>query len=365
MNVRFSGALLAAAAVSGVAACRGSAGAEAPPGGRAGSATQVVPVEVTAAWVDTVVDAIAATGQIEAMQSIELRPEVEGRLVEILVREGTEVRQGQALFKVDDGELRAQVARAEADRDLARQALERTRRLFDEHATSPAEMERAEAQARSFQASYELLSLRLERTVVRAPFTGVAGARLVSLGDYLTNGSRLIALSTVNPQRAAFQVPERYADRLAVGQTVHFTVAALTRREFEGRVDFVDPTVQLPGRTITVKALVANPRRELQAGMFIEARLSTETRPGAIVVPEEAILSIQGGTFVWVVSGDKVSRRRVVLGVRTPGYVEIRDGLDAGEPVVVNGLDRLVDGGSVQATPIERRPHRPSETFPE
>lgn len=329
---------------------------EAGPAGAAarGPASRVVPVEVVAARVDTVVDALLATGQIEAFQSIELRPEVEGRLVQIYVREGSLVSANEPLFKVDDAELRAQVARAEADRDLARQALERTRQLLTDRAAAPADLERAEAQARSTQAQLELLQLRLERTVVRAPFAGVAGARLVSLGDYVTTSSRLITLQTIHPQRAAFQVPERYADRLRPGQSVRFRVAALPGRDFAGTVDFVDPQVQLPGRTIAVKASVPNPRRELQAGMFIEARLATEVRPDALVVPEDAVVQIAGGAFVWVIADGRAMRRRVDLGVRTPGLVEIRGGLETGELVVVGGVERLVDGAAVEATVVTR-----------
>ena len=228
-----------------------------------------MPVEAAVARTDTVVDAILATGQIEALQSIELRPDIEGRIAEILIREGSPVQKGAALFKVDDAELTAQVARAEADRDLARQSLARTRDLLGQKASSQAELERAEATARSNDAQLALLKVRLDRTTVRAPFAGVAGQRFVSLGDYVTTDTRLLALQTVSPQRASFQVPERYADQLKPGQVVTFRVAALPGKEFTGRVDFVDPVVQLPGRTILVKAVVPNPRRELQAGMFV------------------------------------------------------------------------------------------------
>lgn len=345
-------------ALVAVAACGKEAAGGQPQGGGRG-ALRIVPVEVTAARTDTVVDAILATGQIEAVQSIELRPEVDGRLVEILVREGSPVDRGAALFKVDDAELRAQVTRAEAERDLARQALDRTRQLLAEKAAAPADLERAEAQMRSSQANLELLQVRLDRTVVRAPFAGVAGARFVSLGDYVTNNTRLISLQTVNPQRASLQVPERYSDRLRVGQEVAFQVAAIPGRTFTGRVDFVDPQVQLPGRTITVKAVVPNPGRALQAGMFIEARLATEVRPEAIVIPEDAVTQIQGGAFVWIVVDAKAQRRRVDLGVRTPGYVEVVSGLSAGDQVVVGGLDRLVEGIEVQATTVDRAMQRP------
>jgi len=323
-------------------------------GGPGAAGPPAMPVEVAVARTDTVVDAILASGQIESIQSVELRPEIEGRLAAILVREGAEVVKGTPLFKVDDGELKAEVARAEADRDLARQALERTRQLIDQQASSQADLERAEATARSTGAQYDLLSLRLARTTVRAPFSGVVGQRFVSVGDYLTTSTRLASLQTVHPQRAAFQVPERYAAALKVGQRVVFRVAALPGKEYTGVVDFVDPVVQVPGRTITVKAEVANPRRELQAGMFIDARLATAVRPNAVVIPEDAILPIQGSSFVWVAKDGKATRREVVLGVRTPGWVETKSGVEAGESVVVGGQERLSEGAPVAPKVVER-----------
>lgn len=327
----------------------GSAEGAAPAGG----GMPAMAVEVATAKAESVVDAVDATGAVEAVQRIELRPDVEGRVVQIYVREGGVVGAGAPLFKVDDGELRAQVARAEAERDLAQQALTRTRQLLQQNATSASELERAEATARSSQASLDLLQLRLQRTTVRAPFSGVAGQRLVSLGDYVTSSSRLIALQTYDPQRAVFQVPERYADRVANGQRVQFTVAALPGKRFTGVVDFVDPVVQLPGRTVLVKARVPNPRRELQAGMFIEASLATATRANAIVVPEDAVLTSLNERIVWVVSPEKkVERRAVKIGVRRSGFVEITDGVKAGEKVVVGGAERLQPGMGVN--PIER-----------
>ncbi len=360
--MRTIGRFLALGLLLGGAGCGGTRAAPPEQGGASGGAGGggrrsgggPVPVEVVAARTDTVIEVITATGQIEALQSIELRPEVDGRLVEILVREGAAVGRGTPLFKVDDAELRAQVARAQADRDLAQQALTRTRQLLQEKAAAPADVERAEAQMRSTQAGLDLLELRLNRTVVRSPFAGVAGRRLASLGDYVNTGTRLITLQTVNPQRAVFQVPERYADELRVGQVVTFRVAALGDRDFTGTVDFVDPVVSLPGRTITVKAQVPNPNRELAAGMFIEARLQTSIRPAAVVIPEDAVTPMQGQMWVWVVGDGKAERRTVTLGIRNRGRVEVREGIQDGEPVVVGGAERLTPGASVQVLSRQR-----------
>ena len=340
-------ALLAALAVG----CnRGKADA----GAAAGAAPPAIPVEAAIAQRDTVIDAIAATGQVEAIQSIELKPDVEGRLNEILVREGTIVAKGAPLFRIDDAELQAQVARAEAERDLAQQSLKRTRELLEQRASSQADLENAEATYRSSAASLDLLKVRLDRTTVRAPFAGVMGQRFVSVGDYVTTASRLASLQTVDPTRAVFQVPERYATSLEKDQRITFQVAALQGRQFVGRVDFVDPVVQLPGRTITVKALVSNPKGELRPGMFVEVRLETAVRPNAVVIPEDAILALQQESFAWVVVEGKATRRVVSLGVRTPGFVEITDGVREGEQVVVGGVEKMSEGAPVAAKVVER-----------
>jgi membrane fusion protein (multidrug efflux system) len=333
------------------AGCKGGKGGD-PGGGGAGGFA--LPVEAAAARQDTVVDAILATGQVEAIQSAELRPEIEGRIVEIPMREGAEVAKGDPLFRIDDQELKAEVARAEADRDLAEQALTRTRQLLDQNAASASDLERGDAAARSARATLALLTLRLTRTTVRAPFSGVVGQRLVSVGDYVTTSTTMVTVQTVNPQRVTFTIPERYAGVVRKGQLVTFRVAALPGEEFSGNVDFVSPSVQLPARTLLIKALVPNGQRHLQAGMFAEARLATAVRPRAVVVPEEAILAIQGQSYVWVVQGDKVTRRTVVVGVRSPGEAEIASGVEAGEQVVVGGLELLQEGAPVKATLVER-----------
>jgi membrane fusion protein, multidrug efflux system len=337
----------------GLAGCAGSDGKGGPAGGGAAPA---FPVEVAVVRQDTVVDAIQATGQVEPIQGIELRPDIEGRITEVLMREGAEVAAGTPLFRIDDEELKAQVARAEAERDLARQALDRTKGLIAQNAASAADLERAEATARSNQAQLDLLEVRLARTVVRAPFAGVVGQRLVSLGDYVTTSTHLVPLQTVDPQRVAFTVPERYATNVRAGQQIEFQVAALPGERFTGQVDFVSPAVQLPARTLLVKARVPNGRRLLQSGMFVEARLTTAVRPRALVVPEEAVLALQGQYVVWAVAGGKAARRPVELGLRRPGEVEITSGVTAGEQVVVGGLEILREGMAVTPTVVERKP---------
>jgi membrane fusion protein (multidrug efflux system) len=303
-----------------------------------------MPVDVDTARVQPMVDAVRATGGIEAVEAVELRPDEEGRITALLFREGQLVSQGTPLIRIDDAMLRAQADRAEADRDLARQQLERVRRLHADNASSPADLERAEATARSAEAALALLQLQIERTTVRAPFSGVVGQRLVSTGDYVTSATPLLTLQTVHPQRAVIEVPERYANQLQQGQRVEFTVAAQPQRVFTAEVEFIDPVVQNDNRTILVKARAPNQDRMLKPGMFIEARLATETRENAVVIPEDALQPLRTANVVWAIVDGKASRRVVELGARAQGVVEIVSGVKAGEQVVVGGLERMADG---------------------
>ena len=330
----------------------GPAGGDAPAAATGGPpAMPPMPVDVDTARRQSVVDAVRATGRIEAVSAIELRPDESGRVTGLMFREGQSVAAGTPLLKIDDAMLKAQSERAKADRDLANQQLERVRRLRQQNAASPADLERAEATARSAEAGLALLDLQIERTTVRAPFGGAVGQRFVSVGDYVTPASRLLTLQTVNPQRAVIEVPERYAVMLRPGQTVEFTVAAQEGRTHRARVDFIDPVVQNENRTILVKASAPNAGGLLKPGMFIEARLATATRANAIVVPEDAVQPLRSANVVWAVVDGKASRRVVTLGVRSAGVVEIVSGVQAGEIVVVGGLERMGEGAPVAPRP--------------
>jgi membrane fusion protein (multidrug efflux system) len=316
----------------------GEAAAGAPP------AMPPMPVDVDTARIRPIVDAVRATGRIEAIQSVQLRPDEQGRITSLLFVEGQRVARGTALVRIDDALLRAQLQRADADRDLANQQLARIRSLREQNAATPADLERVEAAARSANASVSLLQVQIARSVVRAPFAGTVGQRFVSVGDYVTTASPLLTLQSVNPQRAVIEVPERHAGSLRQGQTVEFTVAAEPGKTFAARVDFIDPVVQPANRTITVKGIAPNPNGVLKPGMFIEARLATATRANAVVIPEDAVQPLRTANVAWVVDKGKASRRVVQLGVRSAGFVEVTSGVKAGELVVVGGLERMGEG---------------------
>ncbi|HEX6559569.1 MAG TPA: efflux RND transporter periplasmic adaptor subunit [Longimicrobiales bacterium] len=345
-----AGLVVAVGAVAGAIAVVNN-GKPAGTAGAAPSAMPPMPVDVASAQSQTVVSTVRATGRIEAVQAVELRSDQQGRITKLLFHEGQSVTVGAPLIAIDDALLRAQAERGQAERDLAHQQLERVRKLRADNAASPADLERAEAAERSAAAALAVLQLQIERSTVRAPFTGVIGQRFVSTGDYVTTSTPLLTLQTIDPQRAVIEVPERYAGQLQPGQNIEFTIAAQPDHVFNAQVDFIDAVVQDASRTIVVKARAANPKRVLKPGMFIEARLATEKRSNAVVVPEDAVQPMRTTNVVWAVVDGKASRREVQLGARSRGVVEVLSGLHAGDVVVVGGLERMGEGMAVAPRP--------------
>lgn len=309
-----------------------------------------MPLDLDTARMETVTDAIRAVGHIEALQAVDLKADAQGRVQELLFTEGQRVAAGEALIRIDASLLAAQAERAEADSVLAQQQLARVRRLREENAASAADLERAQATAQSAAAALSVLRIQVARSTVRAPFAGVVGQRFVSVGDYVTPATSLLTLQTTDPQRAVIEVPERYAADLRRGQTVEFTIAARPDRSFTAVVEFIDPVVQPDTRTITVKARAANPDGALKSGMFIESSLGLAERQ-AVVVPEDAIMTLRTGYVAWAVVEGRATRREVELGARSPGRVEVLSGIRAGELVVVGGLERLQEGAPVVPRP--------------
>jgi RND family efflux transporter MFP subunit len=184
----------------------------------------------------------------------------------------------------------------------------------------------------------------LADTVVRAPFNGVVAERLVSVGDYVTKGTKVAVVVRVNPLRVRLTIPEQFVASVAVGQKVSFEVDAYSGRAFEGVVKYVSPALEANQRALTVEAVVPNPRGELKPGLFATARLQQPEPAPGLVVPPTAVLTSAGTSRVFVVNGDCVEERIVTVGQTLDAGVEITSGLKAGEHVATRNVPQLADG---------------------
>ena len=186
-------------------------------------------------------------------------------------------------------------------------------------------------------------------TEIRAPFAGIVSERLVSIGDYVTRGTRVATVVRVDPIRVELTVPEQSVSLVRVGQPVRLTVDAYPGQEFSARVRFVSPSVRADQRALTVEAIAPNADGRLKPGLFATASIEQPTPAPALLVPATALETVSGTNHIFVVKGDKVEDRVVTTGERVGTGVEITSGLSRGDVVASDPKGRLADGTLVRA----------------
>ncbi|KDC61606.1 efflux transporter, RND family, MFP subunit [Bordetella bronchiseptica MBORD591] len=289
---------------------------------------------------------IAAVGSLRSDESVVLRPEVAGRIQHIDFKEGEAVRAGQTLVRLDDSVPRAELDQARANLALAQSQFRRAQDLQGRGFVSQQARDEAASSLKVQQAAAALAQARLDKMTIRAPFAGIVGLRDVSVGDYVNQGQDLAPLEAIDPLKVDFRVPEMYFSKVGVGQALSVRLDALPGEQRRGVVYAVSPLVDAGGRSILLRATVANPDSVLRPGMFARVQLLFGQEK-ALAVPEAA-LSPSGQTqYVFRVRDGVAQRVEVTVGERREGRVELLTGVGAGDEVVVAGLQRLTDGAPV------------------
>ncbi len=326
------------AGASAVAAPAQNAGAAAP------NAVTVEAVKVgTAAMPQT----ITAVGSLRSDESITVRPEVAGRISAILFNEGQRVGKGATLVKLDPSINQADVEQARANLKLAKSKFDRAVDLAKSNFISGQAKDEAENNLRVAEASLQLAEAKLAKTEIKAPFSGVIGLRVVSIGDYVKEGSDVVNLEAIDPLKVDFRVPEIYMRQVKVGQPLEIALDALPGKTHDGRVFAINPLVDATGRSIVIRAQVKNADTTLRPGMFARVRLITKDQQDALVIPEQAIVPQGDEQYVFRVVDGKALRTKVAVGRRRDSKVEIVNGLAAGDVIVSAGQLKLRDGTPV------------------
>lgn len=340
---------LGGASVSGAATRAGAA-----PGGP-------VVVEVGRVEAMTLQDDEAAVGSLRSRQGVMLRPEVAGRVARLGFADGQRVRRGQVLVQLDDTLQQAQVRQAEAQAQIARTNLQRSRDLLVANFISQSSVDQGAAALEVAEAQVALARAQLGRMKILAPFDGVVGLRSVNIGDYVKDGADLVGVEDVSSVWVDFRLPERVMSHLRAGQAVEAMFDALPGRRFQGRVEAMDAQVDTNGRSLLVRARVENPGGLLRPGMFARVRTVFAVREGALMVPEEALVPEGDKRFLVKVvpgpGGEQVSQRlEAQVGRRLPGKAEILAGLVVGDLVVTAGHARLLraDGQVLKIVEVGR-----------
>ena len=318
-------------------------------------------VEVARVELTRLADEAQAVGSLRSRQSVVLRPEVSGRVVQLNFRDGERVRKGQLLVQFDDQLQLAQLKQSQAELSIARANHRRNQELLAQNFISQRTVDESAANLDVALAKLALAQATAARLKIVAPFDGMTGIRTVNPGDYLKDGSDIVNIEDIDAVFVDFRLPERYQTQVKKGQKASIDLDALPGQKFEALIHAIDPLIDANGRSVSVRACIDNRRLQLRPGMFARVTVQFGERANALVVPEEAI--VPQGTRQFVIKldegadpGTQVSRRvEVRVGVRRPGRVEILEGLKAGDVVVAAGQQRLQrDGTLVQAMDMGR-----------
>lgn len=306
-----------------------------------------VPVEAARVSVGPITREIAAVGSLRSNESIIIRPEIAGRISEILFQEGQKVARGQVLVRLDDSTFRAQLEQARANLALSEANSDRARKLYSQGAGTERARDEAEARLRVDRAAIELTRAQMEKTVLFAPFDGIVGLRKVSVGAYVAAGQDIANLENIDPVKVDFRVPEVFLAAVRVGQPLSITADAFPGRSFEGTVYAIDPLIDEAGRSIVIRATVPNPRLVLRPGLFVRVALIIAEVQNAVMVPEDAIVPRGQDAVVYRVVGDTFEPVTVKLGIRRGGKVEVTQGLGPEDTVITAGHMKLRPGAKI------------------
>jgi membrane fusion protein (multidrug efflux system) len=309
---------------------------------------QGVAVEAQKVTIGEVIEDIRAVGNLQPNEAVIIAPEIAGRISRIAFGEGAKVKEGDILVELDPVILQADLDKARSDLLLATANRQRADTLAERGSGTNRARDEANASYRAAQVNLALAEARLSKSSLVAPFTGVVGLRSVSAGAFVAPGQRIVELVQVDPLKVDFRVPENFAPKVRVGQTVLIASDAAPDANYEGKIYAIDPLVDVNGRAIRLRANVPNADGKLSPGFFARLRVITERRPQAIIVPESAIFPLGGRTLVYKVVNGRSVQQDVVLGQRMPGLVEIREGLKPDDMVVTSGQQRLREGVAVR-----------------
>jgi membrane fusion protein (multidrug efflux system) len=349
-------------AAGGAAPGAPQAAASGPGGGRPPS------VEVAKVEAARLTDETQAVGSLRSRRGVVLRPEVSGRITQLNFTDGQRVKKNQVLVQFDDQLQQAQIQQSMAELSIAQANQKRNQELVAQNFVSQRSLDESAANLQVAQAKLALSKATAERLKIVAPFDAIAGIRLVNVGDYLKDGADIVNLEDIDAIFVDFRLPERFQSKVKTGQTATLDMDALPGRKYSAKIQAIDPLIDANGRSVGIRGCIDNRQLQLRPGMFARVNPVFGVRENARVIPEEAIVPQGGKQFVirlqpGSTAQSRISQRvEVKLGLRTLGKVEVLDGLEVGDTVVVAGQQRVQrDGMTVNVVDLSSpRPGRPA-----
>lgn len=306
---------------------------------RTGNNRQTGPLVVEGYRVDfkSISDVIEVPGTLLPAEVTELRSEVSGRIIQLNINEGAEVKQGALLVKLFDKDLQAQLKKLEVQLQIAIKSEERQRELLAINGISQQEYDLTALQADNLRADIESIKIAISKTEIYAPYDGKIGLRNVSMGSYLSTNDVIATLRQVKQLKLEFSVPEKYAKSIDKGYRVKFKVDG-GNQEHTGVVLATESGVDQTTRTLRVRALVNGSNSELVPGIFAKVRLQLGNDSKALLVPTQAVIPQARNKQVILLRGDSAVFTVVETGLRDSAFVQITQGLKVGDTVITTGL---------------------------
>ena len=325
---------------TGVALAQGG-----PPGGRK------VTVESTVIEPSRLSSTVKAVGTVLADESALLRSEVSGQVMRLHFDDGQAISKGDPLFSIEATVLEAEANEAKANAEQTEAAYVRAKELVNDKLISATEFDTARANHNVSVARDLSAQARLSKTVIRSPFDGFVGLRMINVGDYATIGQQLVDVVRLDPLRVEFSVPETLLAQMKPGQTIDVSVGAYPGETFGGVITAIAPQIDVTGHSIAIRARLPNPELKLRPGLFAQVSVTLNVKADALLVPEQAIWPIGQDKTVYIIEDGKAVQKFVKLGQREPGRVEVVSGIAAGDEVITAGQMKIFDGADVNAIP--------------
>jgi len=313
------------------------------------------PVEVAEARAVQAWSEIRSVGTLQSDESVWIASELPGRIVEILFEEGQAVQTGDILVRLDDELAQVELIDALAQLELAEANFKRIATLAETGSATQRSRDEARTEVARARAIYELISARIDKLSITAPFDGTVGLRKLSVGAYIAPGDQIANLEKIDRLKVDFKVPELFYAQIHVGQSVEVTLDAFAGRTFTATIYTIDPMLDVNGRALNVRAALPNPDLLLRPGFFARLVVKGGEEKSVVMVPEEAVVPRGDSHLLYVVEDGHAVERTVKLGARRAGAVEILEGLAAGERVVTAGHMRLKNGSPVDIVSMDSR----------
>jgi membrane fusion protein (multidrug efflux system) len=280
------------------------------------------------------------TGTLRPDEEVDLSFETSGKIVKINFIEGTRVKKGDLLAKINDRPLQAQLEKLLAERKLSEEKEFRQKSLLNKDAISQESYDQIQTDVQSIKADINLIKARISETELRAPFDGIIGLRNLSEGSFATSSTKIAPLVKIKPLKIEFSISEKYTSEIKIGYPITFKIVG-SDKIYSASVYAIEPKIDLELKTIVLRALYPNNDEELKSGRYAAVTLELSRMENTISIPTEAVIAEMEGEKVYIYKNGKAQTVKITLGLRTESKIQITNGLKFGDTLLITGIMQL------------------------